>query len=141
MLSAADIKAVFELAHLNAVHEYLDGLEQKRHSSLSSHSSHLSKNPPRISIKGRHILRAFTSTRPSLSLDDRKELAKGYMPFVNMNSQNEAFAMRGFGMASTALIKQSLVQIEQPQKMTFKINNASFLDIKTNKPIVKKNSL
>ena len=64
-LSAADIKGVFDTAHLNAVHELLKEKEQRKV----------------VTITCKNLLQAFLSSKPSLSESDRSMFSRVFMPF------------------------------------------------------------
>ena len=65
-LSAADIKGVFDTAHLSAIHDLL---------SKSSEAKTF------VSIKCSHLLEAFTSARSSLSASDHMMFSRVFAPF------------------------------------------------------------
>lgn len=72
-LSAADLKAVMDTAHLIRVHEMLaeDGGEESPENTMHQ----------KVIIGKAHIVEAFKRTRPSLLPEDRKKLLKYYEPF------------------------------------------------------------
>ena len=65
-LSAADIKGVFDTAHLNAVHELLKEKEQRK----------------TVTITCQNLLQAFLCTKPSLSESDRSMFSRVFTPFL-----------------------------------------------------------
>lgn len=71
-LSAADMKAVMDTAHLIRVHEMLDE---------SGHNVTESDLPPKVIISKRHMISALRKTRPSLLTEDRVKLQNYYKPF------------------------------------------------------------
>lgn len=83
--SAADMKAVFDTAQLNAAHEFLaehgDGSSQKPGSSSSDEGE-----PQVVKIRAIHLMDALNSTRPSLSMNDRNELFDVYKQFHGSNN-------------------------------------------------------
>ncbi len=73
-LSAADMKAVMDTAHLMRVHEMLNeevGGERPEDNEMHQ----------RVIIGKRHIIEAFERTRPSLLMEDRQKLQRYYEPF------------------------------------------------------------
>jgi SpoVK/Ycf46/Vps4 family AAA+-type ATPase len=66
-LSAADLKAAFDTAQLNSIHEILQ--------------TESGKSSGRVSIRLHHILGALRSTRPSLPERDFSMLMEAYRPF------------------------------------------------------------
>lgn len=68
LFSAADIKGIFDTAHLNAVHELIESNQAKL-----SHQWFIDK---------KHLLSAFSLSRPSLPHSDRIALAQAYLPFI-----------------------------------------------------------
>lgn len=75
--SAADIKAVFHSAHLNAVHEFLKDQTSE------------ADNDAIITLRLDHLMAAFLSTRPSLSESDRQMFSRAFAPFLGMGHGNE----------------------------------------------------
>jgi peroxin-1 len=73
--SPADLKAVADTAYLNAVHEYLVGCDTDEEQDVT------------ITIQMSHVVKALLSTRPSLSVDDRKTLNRIYRPYVSEADQ------------------------------------------------------
>jgi peroxin-1 len=69
--SPADLKAVADTAYLNAVHEYLGGCDTDEDQDVT------------IVIQMSHVVKALLSTRPSLSVDDRKMLNRIYRPYAS----------------------------------------------------------
>ena len=84
-LSAADIKGIFDTAHLKAVHEFLDAEWE------------VCVNPLMNSV---HLLDAFSLTRPSLPHSDRRLLARAYLPFIDRDFGEEE-CKRGLGLQSS----------------------------------------
>ena len=80
-LSAADLKAVMDTAHLLAVHEYLRRVDECTSSSMSAGSDASATERVRINIE--HVLEALRSCRPSLGDDDRTMLASIYSQFYS----------------------------------------------------------
>ena len=76
-LSAADLKAVMDTAHLLAVHEYLRRVEECTSSSMDASATE------RVRIEMKHVLEALRSCRPSLGEDDRRMLASIYSQFYS----------------------------------------------------------
>jgi SpoVK/Ycf46/Vps4 family AAA+-type ATPase len=72
-LSAADMKAVMDTAHLMRVHEMLDDEDDCE--------SPQNETPPGVIICKSHIIEAFKRTRPSLLPEDRQKLQRYYQPF------------------------------------------------------------
>lgn len=72
-LSAADMKAVMDTAHLFRVHEML--VEKDDGESLENDT------PPKVIVGKRNIIEAFKRTRPSLLPEDRQKLQRYYQPF------------------------------------------------------------
>lgn len=72
--SPSDIKAAVDTAYLNAVHEHLaqnnDGSSDARQDST-------------VTIQMHHMVKALMSTRPSLSIDDRRMLNRVYRRYIN----------------------------------------------------------
>jgi peroxin-1 len=64
-LSPADIKAVLDTAHLEAIHEYF-----------------ASPQTEPVEINESHVRKALLATRASISLQDRAMLEKVYQPFI-----------------------------------------------------------
>ena len=87
-LSAADLKAVMDTAHLLAVHEYLRRVDECT-SSMSAGSD--ASATERVRIEMEHVLEALRSCRPSLGDDDRRMLASIYSQFYSAggNGENE----------------------------------------------------
>lgn len=77
-LSAADLKAVMDTAHLSAVHEHLRRTEE-RTQLAGSDADAVGSGFPRIEME--HVLEALQSCRPSLGDDDRRMLGSIYAPF------------------------------------------------------------
>lgn len=72
-LSAADLKAVMDTAHLIRVHEMLDADDDDDNSEKPK--------LPKVIVGKRHIILAFRRTRPSLLPEDRQKLQNYYKPF------------------------------------------------------------
>lgn len=80
-LSAADLKAVMDTAHLAAVHNYLD---RGKGVTVSNVGFGVGGSETRqVTIEARHIIDALRSSRPSLSDDDKRMLASIYAPFYS----------------------------------------------------------
>lgn len=73
-LSAADMKAVIDTAHLMRVHEMLDN-------EVGEECPESDKMHQKVIVGTRHIIEAFERTRPSLLLEDRQKLQRYYDPF------------------------------------------------------------
>eukprot|EP00557_Chaetoceros_sp_GSL56_P007143 CAMPEP_0176504852 /NCGR_PEP_ID=MMETSP0200_2-20121128/16174_1 /TAXON_ID=947934 /ORGANISM="Chaetoceros sp., Strain GSL56" /LENGTH=1112 /DNA_ID=CAMNT_0017904351 /DNA_START=82 /DNA_END=3420 /DNA_ORIENTATION=+ len=88
--SAADIKAVFHTAYLNAVHEFLQ------------HQPYKADNDSIITLRLDHLMTAFLSTRPSLSESDRQMFSRAFMPFLGLEHgiQGEKKAGKGLSFPS-----------------------------------------
>uniref|UniRef100_A0A7S3Q236 Peroxisomal ATPase PEX1 n=1 Tax=Chaetoceros debilis TaxID=122233 RepID=A0A7S3Q236_9STRA len=82
-LSAADIKGVFDTAHLSAVHGMIQ--KQQRVGPSADKSEYQD-----ICIKRSHLLPAFFSARPSLSNKDRRMFTRTYIPFLSSESIGKA---------------------------------------------------
>lgn len=74
-LSAADMKAVMDTAHLIRVHEMMD--ESGDNATVSDENG----LPPKVIISKRHMITALRRTRPSLLTEDRVKLQNYYKPF------------------------------------------------------------
>jgi SpoVK/Ycf46/Vps4 family AAA+-type ATPase len=70
--SPSDIKAVVDTAYLNAVHDLLS------RSNIPSDGTH----DTTVTIEMHHMVKALKSTRPSLSIDDRRMLNSIYRPYI-----------------------------------------------------------
>lgn len=86
-LSAADIKGVFDTAHLNAVHELLKEKEQTK----------------TVTITCQNLLQAFLSTKPSLSESDRSMFSRVFMPFLGTKTPLKEEAHAKSSKLKTAL--------------------------------------
>ena len=75
--SPSDIKAVVDTAYLNAVHEFL---------ACSDDPSDDMEDDP-IVIQIDHMVKALKSTRPSLSIDDRRMLNHIYRPYISASDR------------------------------------------------------
>lgn len=73
-LSAADMKAVMDTAHLMRVHEMLDD-------EVCGESPENNERHQKVILSKRHIIEAFERTRPSLLLEERQKLQRYYEPF------------------------------------------------------------
>ena len=71
--SPADIKAAVDTAYLNAVHEFLASSDKLVEGT---------QNEP-VVIEMRHMVNALQTTRPSLSVNDRRMLEQAYRPFMS----------------------------------------------------------
>jgi len=95
-LSASDIKAVFDTAHLISVHEHLD----RQGCKITDESTVLAScSRSELFINTSHLLKALSSTRPSLSDCDRQIFAEAYIPFLVNKLKGKGF-MRGLGFNS-----------------------------------------
>ena len=74
-LSAADMKAVLDTAHLIRVHEMLD--------ENADEGSSESTLPVNVVLCKRNIVEAFNQARPSLLPTDRQKLYRYYKPFLS----------------------------------------------------------
>eukprot|EP00986_Skeletonema_menzelii_P005182 scaffold1836_cov137-Skeletonema_menzelii.AAC.1 len=72
-LSAADMKAVMDTAHLIRVHEILAEEGDEKSPDNEMH--------PKVIVGKRHIIEAFNRTRPSLLPEDRQKMQRYYEPF------------------------------------------------------------
>jgi peroxin-1 len=77
--SPADIKAVVDTAYLNAVHEFLASSDEVMEGS---------QNEP-VVIEMHHMVNALQTTRPSLSINDRRMLEQAYRPFMSATDRPE----------------------------------------------------
>ena len=87
-LSAADLKAVMDTAHLLAVHEHLRR-EEERVQSPESDTNAVETETASIKIEKEHVMEALRSCRPSLGDDDRKMLGSIYAPFYSANGNRD----------------------------------------------------
>ena len=76
--SAADIKGVFNTAHLNAIHKLLDSNEGK---DIKAETTTL--------IQRDDLLEAIESSRPSLPHSDRLQLSRAYLPFIGVDCDDQ----------------------------------------------------
>ncbi len=81
-LSAADMKAVMDTAHLMRVHEILDD-------EVSGEHPEKNEMHQNVVVGKRHIIKAFERTRPSLLLEDREKLQRYYKPFREDQKSSE----------------------------------------------------
>mmetsp|Transcript_45003 Transcript_45003/g.67769 ORF Transcript_45003/g.67769 Transcript_45003/m.67769 type:complete len:470 (-) Transcript_45003:581-1990(-) len=87
MFSGADMKGVFDTAHLNAIHEYLKSKDCKEtpNTIQSQHEDgYISLGKQRVCaiINKHHLFLALKSTRPSLSTSDRNMFRHVFGPFL-----------------------------------------------------------
>ena len=91
-LSAADLKAAFDTAQLNAIHELLQVDPSKQ----------------QVSIEKRHLMGALRSTRPSLPERDYGALMEAYRPFRKHVKGQEADNDAGSSGASSRTLRTAL---------------------------------
>ena len=87
-LSAADLKAEMDTAHLLAVHEHLRR-EEERVQSPESDTNAVETETASIKIEKEHVIEALRSCRPSLGDDDRKMLGSIYAPFYSADDNRD----------------------------------------------------
>jgi peroxin-1 len=86
-LSAADLKGVFDSAHINAVHDLLKTKDHEMH----------------VTITCENLLRAFLSTKPSLSESDHGMFSRVFSPFIGHSSSSNDLAGSHPSKLKTAL--------------------------------------
>ena len=86
-LSAADLKGVFDSAHINAVHDLL---------KMKDHEMH-------VTITCENLVRAFLSTKPSLSESDHGMFSRVFSPFIGHSSSSNDLAGSHPSKLKTAL--------------------------------------
>mmetsp|Transcript_5955 Transcript_5955/g.11260 ORF Transcript_5955/g.11260 Transcript_5955/m.11260 type:complete len:206 (-) Transcript_5955:5-622(-) len=103
-LSAADLKAVMDTAHLAAVHDYLD----RKVDALVAFDDGADggRRANQVTIQLNHLVEALRSARPSLSDDDKRMLTSIYAPFYSNGDGDSATAssmppLGGFGLNAT----------------------------------------
>mmetsp|Transcript_19937 Transcript_19937/g.43500 ORF Transcript_19937/g.43500 Transcript_19937/m.43500 type:complete len:990 (-) Transcript_19937:3-2972(-) len=103
-LSAADLKAVMDTAHLAAVHDYLD----RKVDALVAFDDGADggRRANQVTIQLNHLVEALRSARPSLSDDDKRMLTSIYAPFYSNGDGDSATASSmpprgGFGLNAT----------------------------------------
>lgn len=87
-LSAADLKAVMDTAHLLAVREHLRR-EEERVRSPESDTNAVETETASMKIDVEHVIEALRSCRPSLGDDDRKMLGSIYAPFYSSDDNRD----------------------------------------------------
>ena len=87
-LSAADLKAVMDTAHLLAVHEHLSR-EKERKQSPESDPNAAETEIASMKIDVEHVIEALRSCRPSLGDDDREMLGPIYAPFHSADGHRD----------------------------------------------------
>ena len=87
-LSAADLKAVMDTAHLLAVHEHLHRVEGSAVASVPSADA-VETETVSMKIEIEHVIEALRSCRPSLGDDDRKVLGSIYAPFYSADGNRD----------------------------------------------------
>ena len=87
-LSAADIKGVFDTAHLSAVHDLLR-IQSEKSSTDAAKTS--------VTINCGHLLDAFLSARPFISEADRRMFSRVFTPFLGLDKTNVG-EMEGLGL-------------------------------------------
>lgn len=87
-LSAADLKAVMDTAHLLAVHEHLRRVEESAVASVPGADAAETKTLS-MKIEKEHVIEALRSCRPSLGDDDRQMLGSIYAPFYSADGYRD----------------------------------------------------
>jgi len=78
--TAADMKAVMDTAHLDAVHSFL--------ANRSESGRQLEANADDVCVRLPNIIKALQATRPSISSDDQLMLSRIYNTFIGSSGRN-----------------------------------------------------
>jgi peroxin-1 len=76
-LTGADIKGIFDAAHIRAVHSLL---QEERNTDMATATEKDFRG--HVSINEENLFRAFSSARPSISTSDLNTLSDSYLPFL-----------------------------------------------------------
>jgi len=79
--TAADMKAVMDTAHLDAVHSFL--------ANCSKSTSHSEANADNVCVRLPNLVRGLQTTRPSISSDDQRMLSRIYSNFMKSSGSND----------------------------------------------------